>query len=68
MIEPYNLNNDTNELNLMLGSMMKNTFFLVIFLAVLIIISLITWLIRSQNKVRKSFKIWIEKFYTNVNS
>lgn len=27
MIEPYNLNNDTNELNLMLGSMMKNTFF-----------------------------------------
>ncbi len=28
MIEPYNLNSDTNGLDLMLGSMVKNTFFL----------------------------------------
>ena len=28
MLEPYNLNSDTNGLDLMLGSMVKNTFFL----------------------------------------
>lgn len=68
MIEPYNLNSDTNGLDLMLGSMVKNTFFfIVIFLAALIIINLLVWLIRNQNKIRKSFKIWDEEFYTNFN-
>lgn len=28
MIEPYNLNNDTNNLSIIMGNMAKNTFFL----------------------------------------
>ena len=27
MIEPYNLNNDTNNLSIIMGNMAKNTFF-----------------------------------------
>ena len=68
MIEPYDLNGNTNGINMMLRNMMKNTFFfVVIFLSILIIVSLLIWLIRNQNKIRKGFKIWIEKFYINFN-
>lgn len=71
MIEPYNINTDFN-FNSMLGSIMEWSFFiLIIFLTILILVSLIIWLIRSQDKVRKSSKICNKKFYnksSNTNS
>lgn len=67
MIEPYSF--DNSNLNLMFNGLMENTFyFSIIILTTWIFISLFIWLIRSQNKVRKSNKIWSEEFYNKSNS
>lgn len=48
MIEPYNLNSNTNQLNLMFGNITRNVFiFVTIFISVMIIISLVVWLLRK---------------------
>ena len=67
MIEPYSLDSNSN-LNLMLDNLMGNTFYFSIkVLTIWIFISLIIWVIRSQNKIRKSNKIWSEEFYNKYN-
>lgn len=67
MIEPYSLDSNSN-LNLMLDNLMENTFYFSIkVLTLWIFISLIIWVIRSQNKIRKSNKIWSEEFYNKCN-
>lgn len=62
MIPTYDVNNLTGNLDIMLQNIMKVGFTASIFLLTIwSIISLLIWLFRSQEKVRKSNKIWNKK-------
>lgn len=59
MIPTYDVNSITGNLDTMFQNIMKVGFILSIsLLTIWMIISLVIWLFRSQEKVRKSNKIW----------
>ena len=61
MIEPYNLDTNSN-MNLVLGTIMEKAFFfLIILITTWIFVSLVIWLIRKPHKIRKDNKIWCKK-------
>ncbi len=71
MIPIYNVNDLTGGLDIMFQNVMKIGFTIVIIiLTIEIILSLLIWLFRSQEKIRKSNKIWDKEFYSifSVNS
>ena len=58
MIEPYNLNSNSENLDTMMNSLLeKGFFFLVIVLAILIIVSLIVWFVGAKIKSEKATKM-----------
>lgn len=71
MIPIYNVNDLTGGLDIMFQNVMKIGFTIaIIILTIEIILSLLIWLFRSQEKIRKSNKIWDKEFYSifSVNS
>ena len=59
MISTYDIENLTGGLDAMFQNVMKIGFTIaVILLTVWIVASLLIWLFRSQEKIRKSNKIW----------
>mgnify|MGYP003366804203 CR=1 FL=1 len=59
MIPTYDVNNLTGNLDIMLQSIMRISFTTsIVLLLIWSIISLLIWLFRSQEKVRKGNKIW----------
>ena len=63
MIEPYNLNSNSENLNVMMNSLLeKGFFFLVIVLAILIIVSLIVWFVGAKIKSEKATKMGLRNF------
>ena len=59
MIPTYDIENLTGGLDAMFQNVMKIGFTIaVILLTVWIVASLVIWLFRSQEKIRKSNKIW----------
>ena len=68
MIPIYNIDNLTGGLDTMLQNVMRIGFKTsLITLTIWSIFSLIIWLFRSQEKIRKSYKIWNKEFYNNFN-
>ena len=58
MIEPYNLNSNSENLDTMMNSLLeKGFFFIVIVLAILIIVSLIVWFVGAKIKSEKATKM-----------
>ena len=63
MIEPYNLNSNSENLNVMMNGLLeKGFFFIVIVLAILIIVSLIVWFVGSKIKSEKATKMGLRNF------
>ena len=63
MIEPYNLNSDSENLDVMMNSLLeKGFFFIVIVLAILIIVSLIVWFVGAKIKSEKATKMGLRNF------
>ncbi len=63
MIEPYNLNSNSENLDTMMNSLLeKGFFFLVIVLAILIIVSLIVWFVGAKIKSEKATKMGLRNF------
>ncbi len=63
MIEPYNLNSNSENLNVMMNGLLeKGFFFLVIVLAILIIVSLIVWFVGAKIKSEKATKMGLRNF------
>ena len=63
MIEPYNLNSNSENLDTMMNSLIKKGFFfLVIVLAILIIVSLIVWFVGAKIKSEKATKMGLRNF------
>ena len=63
MIEPYNLNSNSENLNTMMNSLLeKGFFFIVIVLAILIIVSLIVWFVGAKIKSEKATKMGLRNF------
>lgn len=63
MIEPYNLNSNSENLDTMMNSLLeKGFFFLVIVLAILIIVSLIVWFMGAKIKSEKATKMGLRNF------
>ena len=68
MIPTYDLNNLTGNLDTMFQNIMKIGFIVsVVLLTIWIIVSLLIWLFRSQEAIRKSNKIWNKEFYNILN-
>lgn len=68
MIPTYNLENITGGLDIIFQNIMRIGFFItIIILTIWIIMSLLIWLFRSQEKIRKSNKIWNKEFYNNFS-
>lgn len=68
MIPTYNIENITGGLDIIFQNIMRIGFTItVILLTMWIIISLLIWLFRSQEKIRKSNKIWNKEFYNNFS-
>lgn len=68
MIPTYNIENITGGLDIIFQNIMRIGFIItVIILTMWIIISLLIWLFRSQEKIRKSNKIWNKEFYNNFS-
>lgn len=66
MIKPYNLEANSS-MNLILGNMMKNTFFfLIIFITIWIFISLIIWQFGSRIKSEKTIKFGIKNLAISI--
>lgn len=67
MIEPYNLNSNSENLDTMMNSLLeKGFFFLVIVLAILIIVSLIMWLVGAKIKSEKLTKLGLRNFILSL--
>lgn len=63
MIEPYNLNSNSENLDVMMNSLLeKGFFFIVIVLAILIIVSLIVWFVGAKIKSEKATKMGLRNF------
>ena len=63
MIEPYNLNSNSENLNVMMNGLLeKGFFFIVIVLAILIIVSLIVWLVGAKIKSEKATEMGLRNF------
>ena len=63
MIEPYNLNSNSENLDTMMNSLLEKAFFfIVIVLAILIIVSLIVWLVGAKIKSEKATKMGLRNF------
>ena len=63
MIEPYNLNSNSENLNVMMNGLLeKGFFFIVIVIAILIIVSLIVWLVGAKIKSEKATKMGLRNF------
>lgn len=63
MIEPYNLNSNSENLDTMMNSLLeKGFFFIVIVLAILIIVSLIVWFVGAKIKSEKATKMGLRNF------
>ena len=63
MIEPYNLNSNSENLDIMMNSLLeKGFFFIVIVLAILIIVSLIVWFVGAKIKSEKATKMGLRNF------
>lgn len=63
MIEPYNLNSNSENLNVMMNGLLeKGFFFIVIVLAILIIVSLIVWFVGAKIKSEKATKMGLRNF------
>lgn len=59
MIPTYDVNNLTGNLDIMLQNIMRISFTIsIVLLLIWSIISLLIWLFRSQEKIRKCNKIW----------
>ena len=68
MIPTYNLENITGGLDIIFQNIMRIGFFItIIILTIWIIMSLLIWLFRSQEKIWKSNKIWNKEFYNNFS-
>ena len=68
MIPTYDLDNLTRNLDTMFQNIMKIGFIVsVVLLTIWIIVSLLIWLFRSQEAIRKSNKIWNKEFYNILN-
>ena len=69
MIPIYDVNNITGNLDIVFQNTMKICFIAsIVLLTIWLISSLFIWLFRSQEKVRKSNKIWHKKFYNNCST
>lgn len=67
MIEPYNLNSNSENLDTMMNSLLeKGFFFLVIVLAILIIVSLIVWFVGAKIKSEKLTKLGLRNFILSL--
>ena len=63
MIEPYNLNSNSENLDTMMNGLLeKGFFFIVIVLAILIIVSLIVWFVGAKIKSEKATKMGLRNF------
>ena len=63
LIEPYNLNSNSENLNIMMNGLLeKGFFFIVIVLAILIIVSLIVWFVGAKIKSEKATKMGLRNF------
>ena len=63
MIEPYNLNSNSENLNVMMNGLLeKGFFFILIVLAILIIVSLIVWFVGAKIKSEKATKMGLRNF------
>lgn len=63
LIEPYNLNSNSENLDTMMNSLLeKGFFFIVIVLAILIIVSLIVWFVGVKIKSEKATKMGLRNF------
>lgn len=63
LIEPYNLNSNSENLDTMMNSLLeKGFFFIVIVLAILIIVSLIVWFVGAKIKSEKATKMGLRNF------
>lgn len=68
MIPVYDVNNLTGNLDEVFQNLMRISFGIsIVILAIFLIVSLLVWLFRSQEKIRKSNKIWNKKFYYKFN-
>ena len=68
MIPTYDVNSITGNLDTMFQNIMKVGFILSIsLLTIWMIVSLVIWLFRSQEKIRKSNKVWNKEFYNSFN-
>lgn len=68
MIPTYDVNNLTGNLDTMFQNIMKVGFTItVVLLTIWIIVSLLIWLFRSPEKIRKSNKVWNKKLYNNIS-
>lgn len=68
MIPTYNIENITGGLDIIFQNIMRIGFIItVIILTMWIIISLLIWLFRSQEEIRKSNKIWNKELYNNFS-
>ena len=67
MIEPYNLNSNSENLNVMMNGLLeKGFFFIVIVLAILIIVSLIVWFVGAKIKSEKLTKLGLRNFILSL--
>ena len=63
LIEPYNLNSNSANLDIMMNSLLeKGFFFIVIVLAILIIVSLVVWFVGAKIKSEKATKMGLKNF------
>ena len=68
MIPTYDVNNITGNLNIVFQNIMRICFiFSIVLLTTWLIVSLLIWLFRCQQKIRKSNKIWDKEFNNNFN-
>ncbi len=67
MIEPYNLNSNSENLDTMMNGLLeKGFFFIVIVLAILIIVSLIVWFVGAKIKSEKATKMGLRNFILSL--
>lgn len=67
LIEPYNLNSNEENLDIMMNSLLeKGFFFLVIVLGIMMIVSLIMWLVGAKIKSEKLTKLGLRNFILSL--
>ncbi len=67
MIEPYNLNSNSENLNVMMNGLLEEGLFvIVIVLAILIIVSLIVWFVGAKIKSEKATKMGLRNFILSL--